>query len=261
MEVIQYGAEDKVDYSLKNLRPNRRKVPNKSDMLYIEVTEITVVLRKCVGEKGARCTNKMDEGWRIRFQADSDSEISKGFCSCLIWMLDGAEAGEVMAVETQDLQDVNVGVYGKVNSRVNTWHNVLLAMQRKTQALVTKRKQGIRGIRSNEILVMVSFYKFTDFPNHNHLQQPLKQLYEELPCGLPHCRRLETKLTVLHLHGNTADLGQMYELSSELSLHLRVNLVEYDYLGYGQSLLPAFVAYHLKMGESKSNAENKRSQQ
>ncbi|RXH81073.1 hypothetical protein DVH24_004987 [Malus domestica] len=37
MEVIQYGAEDKVDYSLKNLRPNRRKVPNKSDMLYIEI--------------------------------------------------------------------------------------------------------------------------------------------------------------------------------------------------------------------------------
>ncbi|KAM0961959.1 hypothetical protein ACFX13_021582 [Malus domestica] len=88
---------------------------------------------------------EMNEAGRIRFRADSDSEISKGFCSCLIWMLDGAEAGEVLAVETHDLQDVNVGVYGKVNSRVNTWHNVLLAMQRKAQALVTERKQGIRG--------------------------------------------------------------------------------------------------------------------
>ncbi|KAM1079580.1 hypothetical protein ACFX13_014633 [Malus domestica] len=44
MEGIQYEAEGKIGYSLKNLRPNRRKVPNKSDVLYIEVTEITVVL-------------------------------------------------------------------------------------------------------------------------------------------------------------------------------------------------------------------------
>lgn len=44
MEGIQYEAEGKFDYSLKNLRPNRRKVPNKSDVLYIEVTKITVVL-------------------------------------------------------------------------------------------------------------------------------------------------------------------------------------------------------------------------
>ncbi|KAM5581103.1 hypothetical protein ABKV19_010364 [Rosa sericea] len=43
------------------------------------------------------------------------------------------------------------------------------------------------------------------------------------------------KLTVLHSHGNAADLGQMYELFSELSLHLRVNLLGYDYSGYGQS--------------------------
>lgn len=83
---------------------------------------------------------EMDELGRMRFRADSDSEISKGFCSCLIWMLDGAEAAEVLEVKTRDLEDVNVGVYGKVNSRVNTWHNVLLAMQRKTQALVVERE-------------------------------------------------------------------------------------------------------------------------
>ncbi|XP_034201594.1 sufE-like protein 2, chloroplastic [Prunus dulcis] len=83
---------------------------------------------------------EMDELGRMRFRADSDSEISKGFCSCLIWMLDGAEAAEVLEVKTRDLEDVNVGVYGKVNSRVNTWHNVLLAMQRKTQALVAERE-------------------------------------------------------------------------------------------------------------------------
>uniref|UniRef100_A0A803LC71 Serine aminopeptidase S33 domain-containing protein n=1 Tax=Chenopodium quinoa TaxID=63459 RepID=A0A803LC71_CHEQI len=43
------------------------------------------------------------------------------------------------------------------------------------------------------------------------------------------------KLTVLYSHGNAADLGQMYELFGELSIHLRVNLMGYDYSGYGQS--------------------------
>ncbi|XP_054800376.1 uncharacterized protein LOC129304668 isoform X2 [Prosopis cineraria] len=42
-------------------------------------------------------------------------------------------------------------------------------------------------------------------------------------------------LTMLYSHGNAADLGQMYELFSELSVHLRVNLMGYDYSGYGQS--------------------------
>ncbi|KAK7273265.1 hypothetical protein RIF29_14314 [Crotalaria pallida] len=42
-------------------------------------------------------------------------------------------------------------------------------------------------------------------------------------------------LTMLYSHGNAADLGQMYELFSELSVHLRVNLLGYDYSGYGQS--------------------------
>ncbi|KAJ9564084.1 hypothetical protein OSB04_000050 [Centaurea solstitialis] len=43
------------------------------------------------------------------------------------------------------------------------------------------------------------------------------------------------KLTLLYSHGNAADLGQMYELFCELSLHLRVNLMGYDYTGYGRS--------------------------
>lgn len=32
-------------------------------------------------------------------------------------------------------------------------------------------------------------------------------------------------LTLLHSHGNAADLGQMFELFVELSIHLRVNLL------------------------------------
>ncbi|WOL12325.1 protein ABHD17B-like [Canna indica] len=43
------------------------------------------------------------------------------------------------------------------------------------------------------------------------------------------------KLTVLYSHGNAADLGQMYDLFVGLSNHLNVNLMGYDYSGYGQS--------------------------
>ncbi|XVE85676.1 hypothetical protein DITRI_Ditri17bG0109900 [Diplodiscus trichospermus] len=42
-------------------------------------------------------------------------------------------------------------------------------------------------------------------------------------------------LTVLYSHGNAADLGQMYHIYTELSVHLNVNLMGYDYSGYGQS--------------------------
>ncbi|KAF7130785.1 hypothetical protein RHSIM_Rhsim10G0060300 [Rhododendron simsii] len=48
-------------------------------------------------------------------------------------------------------------------------------------------------------------------------------------------RNPAASLTVLYSHGNAADLGQMYELFSELRVHLRVNLLGYDYSGYGQS--------------------------
>ncbi|OVA04954.1 hypothetical protein BVC80_1211g9 [Macleaya cordata] len=41
--------------------------------------------------------------------------------------------------------------------------------------------------------------------------------------------------TLLYSHGNAADLGQMFELFVELSLRLRINLLGYDYSGYGQS--------------------------
>lgn len=41
--------------------------------------------------------------------------------------------------------------------------------------------------------------------------------------------------TLLYSHGNATDIGQMYELFVDLSIHLKVNLMGYDYSGYGQS--------------------------
>ncbi|KAA0061053.1 sufE-like protein 2 [Cucumis melo var. makuwa] len=81
---------------------------------------------------------KIDEFDRMRFKADSDSEIAKGYCSCLIWMLEGAEPWEVLNVRSDDLEAVNVGLHGKATSRVNTWQNVLMSMQMRTNTLVSK---------------------------------------------------------------------------------------------------------------------------
>ncbi|KAG6625688.1 hypothetical protein I3843_16G112500 [Carya illinoinensis] len=43
------------------------------------------------------------------------------------------------------------------------------------------------------------------------------------------------RFTLLYSHGNAADLGQMHELFIELRAHLRVNVMSYDYSGYGAS--------------------------
>ncbi|KAJ6845924.1 protein ABHD17B [Iris pallida] len=43
------------------------------------------------------------------------------------------------------------------------------------------------------------------------------------------------RLTVLYSHGNAADLGQLYDLFLQLKVNLRVNLMGYDYSGYGAS--------------------------
>ncbi|RXH70934.1 hypothetical protein DVH24_015556, partial [Malus domestica] len=42
-------------------------------------------------------------------------------------------------------------------------------------------------------------------------------------------------LTLLYSHDNAADLGQLYDLFLQLNLSLRVNLIGYDYSGYGAS--------------------------
>ncbi|VFQ75409.1 unnamed protein product [Cuscuta campestris] len=50
-----------------------------------------------------------------------------------------------------------------------------------------------------------------------------------------HVKHPKATATMLYSHGNAADLGQMFELFVELSLRLRINLIGYDYSGYGRS--------------------------
>ncbi|CAO2829349.1 unnamed protein product [Amaranthus hypochondriacus] len=83
----------------------------------------------------------MDEMGRMRFRADSDSEITKGFCSCLIFLLDGAFPEDVLKVEAEDLADMNVGL--PVRSRVNSWHNVLISMQERTKSFLVEKDEEV----------------------------------------------------------------------------------------------------------------------
>lgn len=76
----------------------------------------------------------------MRFWADSDSEITKGFCACLVSVLDGAAPEEVLGLKTEDLAALNVGLPGGARSRVNTWHNVLVSMQKRTRSLVSEKE-------------------------------------------------------------------------------------------------------------------------
>ncbi|CAL9025662.1 unnamed protein product [Prunus brigantina] len=62
MEGIQYEAEEKVDYSLKNLRPSRRKLPTKSHVLYVEdlVTEVQRALYSTLSEFNGNMVDESD---------------------------------------------------------------------------------------------------------------------------------------------------------------------------------------------------------
>ncbi|CAE5959015.1 unnamed protein product [Arabidopsis arenosa] len=48
-------------------------------------------------------------------------------------------------------------------------------------------------------------------------------------------RNPNARLTLLYSHGNAADLGQLFDLFVQLKVNLRVNLMGYDYSGYGAS--------------------------
>ncbi|KAF7137530.1 hypothetical protein RHSIM_Rhsim07G0132300 [Rhododendron simsii] len=43
------------------------------------------------------------------------------------------------------------------------------------------------------------------------------------------------RLTLLYSHGNAVDLGQLFDLFVQIKANLRVNLIGYDYSGYGAS--------------------------
>lgn len=85
----------------------------------------------------ARC----DGGGRMWFAADSDSELSRGYCACLVAALDGATPEDVLAVDPADpaLAPLAAGM-AAVRSRTSTWHNVLVGMQKRARAAIAARE-------------------------------------------------------------------------------------------------------------------------
>ncbi|GAB2213329.1 hypothetical protein Drorol1_Dr00021356 [Drosera rotundifolia] len=81
----------------------------------------------------------MDEEGRVRIEADSDSEMIRGFCGCLIEVLDGAWPGEVVGFEAEELGELVMGGLGS-RGRGSTWGNVLVAMKKRTRGLVAERE-------------------------------------------------------------------------------------------------------------------------
>jgi quinolinate synthase len=73
----------------------------------------------------------------MRFAADSDSELSRGYCACLIAAMDGTRPEEVLAVDAADLVPLGGAA---APSRTSTWHNVFVIMQKWVHAAVAARE-------------------------------------------------------------------------------------------------------------------------
>lgn len=80
-------------------------------------------------------TAELGQDGRMHFAVDSDSEITKGFCGLLIEALDMARPHEVMDVSLDMLAGLGLG---STTSRANSWYNVLLSMQKRTEVEIAK---------------------------------------------------------------------------------------------------------------------------
>ncbi|KAK3136493.1 hypothetical protein QOZ80_5BG0436540 [Eleusine coracana subsp. coracana] len=80
--------------------------------------------------------SRVEDG-RMRFAADSDSDLSRGYCACLVAAMEGATPEEVLAVDPDDLAPFGAA---SPRSRASTWHNVLVAMQKRARAAVAARE-------------------------------------------------------------------------------------------------------------------------
>ncbi|EFJ31704.1 hypothetical protein SELMODRAFT_169053 [Selaginella moellendorffii] len=72
----------------------------------------------------------------VHIGADSDAELTRGFCAVLREALDGALAEEIVGLS---LDLATMGLSGS-SSRSNTWYNVLLALQKRVRHLLARRE-------------------------------------------------------------------------------------------------------------------------
>lgn len=77
--------------------------------------------------------------------------------------------------------------------------------------------------------------RFNEIPLQDNVEIMFLQTARKQEIVAMFVRNPRARLTLLYSHGNAADLGQMHDLYVELSNMLRVNLMGYDYTGYGAS--------------------------
>lgn len=75
----------------------------------------------------------------------------------------------------------------------------------------------------------------TNIPHDKYMDVQLVDTKEGNRIVAMYLRHPYARFTLLYSHGNAADLGQMHDLFLILRAHLRVNVMSYDYSGYGAS--------------------------
>eukprot|EP01018_Ginkgo_biloba_P025537 Gb_22261 [translate_table: standard] len=145
------GLED-VATRLNRILAEFKKLENPRDrvMRLLEYSSLLPPLPPCDRVSSNRVMGCTAQVWltaelgsdgRIYFGADSDSEITRGFCACLINSLNGALPEEMLQVKTEDLSTLNIGVAGGARSRANAWHNVLISIQKRTRSISCKKSR------------------------------------------------------------------------------------------------------------------------
>ncbi|KAH7427501.1 hypothetical protein KP509_10G047300 [Ceratopteris richardii] len=72
---------------------------------------------------------------RVHVAADSDSAVSKGFCGVLVEALNLAHPQDILSISLDLVSGIGLG---STTSRSNTWYNVLLTIQKRTEIEIAK---------------------------------------------------------------------------------------------------------------------------
>jgi len=75
------------------------------------------------------------ESGGVRFQADSDSQLTKGLAAVLVEGLSGLPAAEIVQLTPDFIQDTGLGV-SLTPSRANGFYNIFNTMQKKALGLL-----------------------------------------------------------------------------------------------------------------------------
>lgn len=73
---------------------------------------------------------------------------------------------------------------------------------------------------------------YTEFSPYNVTKIPTKS-GKTIPAYFLPAKNANTKTTIVYSHGNAADIGSMFDFLMFLNMNLEVNILHYEYIGYG----------------------------